>query len=73
MDVFKAGISFDNFHYWAKYPLSDMALLPRCLMLWLKRCVVFSTSNEALNVIVVYPAIHLAYRLGLLFAMTYGI
>lgn len=45
-DVFKAGTSFDSFYCQAKYGLSD--LLASFLMLWLKRCVVPTTSKEVL-------------------------
>lgn len=40
MDVFKIGTSFESFHYQAKYPLSNIALLAGFLMLWLKHCII---------------------------------
>ena len=43
-DTFKPDTVCDSFHHQAKIPISDRALLARFKMLWLKRCVMPTTS-----------------------------
>ena len=61
-DNFKAGDTFESFHHQAGNAISEKALLAGYLMLWLKRCVVPSSTNfDMLVAEVIYPAVCLAY------------
>ena len=61
-DTFKPDAIFEIFHYQAKVPMSDWALLAGFLMLWLKRCVVLTLPHEVIIIDVVYPTVLLAHR-----------
>jgi len=60
-DTFRPGTFFKSFHYQAKTPISNRALLAGFLMLWLKRCVVPTLSHEVIVADVVYPIVLLAF------------
>ena len=60
-DTFRLGTIFKSFHYQAKTPISNRALLAGFLMLWLKRCVVPTLSHEVIVADVVYPIVLLAF------------
>jgi len=70
-DTFKTDTIFNSFHYQAKIPISDRALLAGFLMLWLKRCVMPILPHEVIVADVAYPTVLLAHgrSLSLLFAM----
>ena len=70
-DTFKSDAIFDNFHYRAKIPILDRALLAGFLMLWLKWCVVPTPPHKIIVADVVHPVVLLAYgrSLSLLSAM----
>jgi len=74
-DTFKPDTIFERFHYQAKVPMSDWALLACFLMLWLKRCVVPMLPHEVIVADVVYPAALLAHgkSIAILLAMVAGI
>ena len=59
-DTFKPDTVFESFHYQARIPISDRALLAGFLMLWLKRCVVPTLPHEVIIIEVVYPVVLLA-------------
>ena len=60
-DTFKLDTVFESFHYKARIPISDRALLVGFLMLWLKRCVVPTLPHEVIVADVVYTAVLLAH------------
>ena len=60
-DTFRRGTVFESFHYQAKTPISNRALLAGFLMIWLKRCVVPTLPYEVIVADVVYPMILLAF------------
>lgn len=60
-EVFNPGTVFSSFHYQAGFPVSDKGLIPRFLMLWLKRSIVPSLLKDAIAINVVYPVVLLAY------------
>jgi len=60
-DTFTPGTVFESFHYQAKAPISNKALLAGFLMLWLKRCVVPTLPHKVIVANVVYPAVLLAF------------
>ena len=61
-DIFRPDTVFESFHYQAKVPMSDRALLMGFLMLWLKRYVVLTLPHEVIVVDVVYLGVLLAHR-----------
>jgi len=61
-DTFRPCTIFENFHYQAKTPISNRALLAGFLMLWLKRCIVPTLPHKVIVTDVVYPAVLLAFR-----------
>ena len=65
-DTFKPNTVFESFHYQAKVPMSDRALLAGFLMLWLKRCVVPTLPHEVIIADVLFPAVFLAHGSPLL-------
>ena len=69
-DTFKPDTIFNSFHYQAKIPISDRALLAGFLMLWLKRCVVPTPPHKFIVADMAYPAVLLTrgWSLSLLFA-----
>ena len=60
-DTFKPDMVFKSFHYQARIPKSDRALLAGFHMLWFKCCVVPTLPHEVIVVDVAYPAVLLAY------------
>jgi len=60
-DTFTPGTVFESFHYQAKAPISNKALLAGFLMLWLKRCVMPTLPHKVIVANVVYPAVLLAF------------
>ena len=67
-DTFKPDTIFDTFHHQAKIFILYRALLAGFLMLWLKRCIIFTLPHEVIVADVFYPAVLLTYDrfLGLL-------
>ena len=74
-DTFKPYTVFESFHYQARIPISNRALLAGFLMLWLKRCVVPTLPHEVIVVDVVYLAFLLEHGKSISFlqAMVAGI
>ena len=64
-DTFRPGTVFESFHYQAKTPISNKALLAGFLMLRLNRCVVSKLSHKVIEADVVYPAVLLAFGRGI--------
>ena len=64
-DTFRPGTVFESFHYQAKTPISNRALLARFLMLWLKWCEVPTFPHEVIVANVVYPTLLLAFGRGI--------
>ena len=58
-----------SFHHQAYQPMSRKALLAGFLSIWLKRCVVPSTSSDVILLTVLLSAVHLVSSLGLLLTM----
>ena len=74
-DTFEPDTAFDSFHHQARIPISDRALLPGFLMLWLKHCTVPTLPHEVIVTNVVYPAVLLGHEksISLLPAIVAGI
>jgi len=47
-DIYEKGETLKSFHHEAHQPISRKALLAGFLLVWLKRCVVSSPSNDAI-------------------------
>jgi len=60
-DTFRLGTIFESFHHQAKILISNRALLPKFLMLWLKWCIVLTLSHKVIVADVVYPAVQLVF------------
>jgi len=60
-DTFKPDTVFESFHYQARIPISDRALLAGFLMLWLKHCVVPTLPHKVIVANVMYPTVLLAH------------
>ena len=68
---YEKGDILQSFHHQARRPMSWKALLADFLSVWLKRCVVPSSSGDVILPTVLLPAIRLVHgrSLGLLPAM----
>jgi len=68
---FEEGDVLRSFHHQARRPMSRKALLAGFLTIWLKKCVVPSSSGDIVHPNVLLPAVRLVHghRLGLLPAM----
>ena len=68
---YEKGDILRSFHHQARRPTSRKALLAGFLTVWLKRCVVPSSSGDVIHPTVLLPAVHLVYgcSIGLLPAM----
>ena len=68
---YEKGDILRSFHHQARRPTSQKALLAGFLTVWLKRCVVPSSSGDVIHPTVLLPAVHLVHGrpLGLLSAM----
>ena len=71
MTPYEKGDILRSFHHQARRSISQKALLPDFLSVWLKRCVVPSPSNDVILPTVLFSAIRLVHgcSLGLLSAM----
>lgn len=56
-DGFKAGTSFQCFHYQAQTHISNRGLIAGYLMIWLKQCVVLYVYQDAIAIEIVYPTV----------------
>ena len=69
--IYEKKDTLKSFHHQAHQPISQKALLVSFLLVWLKRCVVSSPSNDAILPTVLLSAVHLVHdrSLGLLLAI----